>query len=100
MADRKASGYTGNDDADLINIISSIDDADIAIIFVEQNENNTKISWRGLKPDIDVSRLPANSVAEATKPPPVQKFPAAWTRFAKRVLECHSQGITIAYIMR
>jgi phosphoesterase RecJ-like protein len=57
VADRKTSGYTGNDDADLVNIISSIDEAEIAIIFVEQNENYTKVSWRGLKPDIDVSQI-------------------------------------------
>jgi len=56
-ADRKASGYTGNDDADLINIVSSIDGADIAIIFVEQDETSTKVSWRGLKPKVDVSRI-------------------------------------------
>jgi phosphoesterase RecJ-like protein len=57
LADRKASGYTGKDDADLINIVSSIDDAEIAIIFVEQNAEKTKISWRGLKPHIDVSQI-------------------------------------------
>lgn len=57
LADRNTSGYTGNDDADLINVVSSIEDADIAIIFVEQNENNTKISWRGLKPGIDVAQI-------------------------------------------
>jgi len=57
LADRKASGYTGNDDADLINIISSIDEADIAIIFVEQNEHNTKVSWRALEKHLDVSKV-------------------------------------------
>jgi bifunctional oligoribonuclease and PAP phosphatase NrnA len=57
LADRNASGYTGKDDADLINIVSSIDDAEIAIMFVEQNENITKISWRGLKPQVDVSQI-------------------------------------------
>jgi len=57
VADRKASGYTGNDDADLISIVSSIDEADIAIMFVEQSKNRTKVSWRGLKPEIDVSRV-------------------------------------------
>ena len=57
VADRKASGYTGNDDADLINIVSSIDDADIAIMFVEQNKSKTKVSWRGLKPQVDVSQI-------------------------------------------
>jgi bifunctional oligoribonuclease and PAP phosphatase NrnA len=57
VADRKACGYTGNDDADLINIISSIDEADVAIILVEQNPSNTKVSWRGLKPNVDVSQI-------------------------------------------
>ncbi len=57
IADRKASGYTGNDDADLISVISSIDEADIAIIFVEQNKRKTKVSWRALKPDTDVAQI-------------------------------------------
>jgi phosphoesterase RecJ-like protein len=57
LADRKAVGYTGNDDADLISVISSIDEADIAIIFVEHNKHNTKVSWRGLKPNVDVAQI-------------------------------------------
>ncbi len=57
LADRKASGYAGKDDADLINIVSSIDDAYIAIMFVEQSQNSTKVSWRGLKPHVDVSEI-------------------------------------------
>jgi bifunctional oligoribonuclease and PAP phosphatase NrnA len=57
LADRKVSGYTGNDDADLINIVSSIDEADIAIMFVEQNKTKTKISWRGLRPHVDVASI-------------------------------------------
>lgn len=57
LADRETSGYTGTDDADLINVVSSIDEADIALIFVEQNPQKTKVSWRGLKPHIDVSQI-------------------------------------------
>ncbi len=57
VADRKTSEYTGTDDADLINIVSSIDDADVAIMFVEQSKKRTKVSWRGLKPTVDVSRV-------------------------------------------
>lgn len=57
IADRKASGYSGNDDADLISVISSIDDADVAIIFTEQTKRKTKVSWRGLKPDVDVASI-------------------------------------------
>ena len=57
LADRKASGYNGKDDADLINIVSSIDGAEIAIMFVEQSVEKTKVSWRALKPNIDVSQV-------------------------------------------
>ncbi len=55
LADRKAAGYSGNDDADLINIISAIDEAKVGMIFVEQADHRVKISWRALEPGIDVS---------------------------------------------
>lgn len=54
--DRQASGYPGRDDADLINILSSINEADIALIFVEQPHNRVKVSWRS-RPGIDVSQI-------------------------------------------
>jgi phosphoesterase RecJ-like protein len=57
LADRKAVGYSGSDDADLINIISAIDGFKIGMIFVEQPKNRVKISWRALEPGIDVSAL-------------------------------------------
>lgn len=56
LEDRKISNYTGNDDADLINILSCIDGSDIFIIFIEQNEHHVKVSWRA-RPGIDVSQL-------------------------------------------
>lgn len=56
LADRQAVGYPGNDDADLVNILSSVKEAMIALIFVEQSQNNVKISWRA-KPGIDVSGI-------------------------------------------
>jgi bifunctional oligoribonuclease and PAP phosphatase NrnA len=57
IEDRKAAGYTGNDDADLINIISAIDGFKVGMIFVEQPHNRVKISWRALEPGIDVSPI-------------------------------------------
>jgi phosphoesterase RecJ-like protein len=57
IEDRKAAGYSGNDDADLINIISSIDGFKVGMIFVEQPKNRVKISWRALAPGIDVSPI-------------------------------------------
>ena len=56
LADRKAAGYGGNDDADLINIISAIEDHTVGMIFVEQRET-VKISWRALQPGVDVSQI-------------------------------------------
>ncbi|MDP1715597.1 MAG: DHH family phosphoesterase [Anaerolineales bacterium] len=55
LADRKSAGYGGNDDADLINMISAIDGNKVGMVFVEQKDNHVKISWRALKPGVDVS---------------------------------------------
>lgn len=57
LEDRKRSGYSGNDDADLINMISAIDGNKVGMIFVEQSDNHVKISWRALEPGIDVSQV-------------------------------------------
>lgn len=57
VADRKSAGYGGNDDADLINLISAIDGNRVGMVFVEQNDNHVKISWRALAPGIDVSQV-------------------------------------------
>ncbi|NWF63991.1 MAG: DHH family phosphoesterase [Chloroflexi bacterium] len=57
LADRKSSGYGGNDDADLINMISAIDGHKVGMVFVEQSNNHVKISWRALQPGIDVSPI-------------------------------------------
>ena len=55
LEDRAACGYTGNDDADLINLISTINDHKVSMIFVEQHDNKVKISWRALEKGVDVS---------------------------------------------
>jgi len=56
LADRSVADYPGRDDADLINVISSIIDAKIALVFVEQNNGSVKVSWRA-QPGYDVSQI-------------------------------------------
>jgi len=56
LEDRKKIGYPGRDDADLINVLSSINDVDIAIIFVEQANETVKVSWRS-HAGFDVSKI-------------------------------------------
>jgi len=55
LNDRIISGYQGNDDADLINILSAIKGPLMTILFVEQ-EGGVKISWRSVE-GVDVSKL-------------------------------------------
>lgn len=54
--DRKAAGYVGSDDADLINLLTTLEGARVALIFVEQPEGKVKVSWRSAA-GVDVSRL-------------------------------------------
>jgi len=56
LNDRESAGYPGKDDADLVNMLTVINDAEIAMVFVEQPGGQVKISWRALD-DIDVSIL-------------------------------------------
>ena len=56
LADRQTANYPGRDDADLVNVLSSIDDTDVAVIFVEQNNGHVKVSWRS-HPGFDVSQI-------------------------------------------
>lgn len=57
LENKKSTNYPGRDDADLVNIISAIDSADVALIFVEQNLGQVKVSWRTRSPEIDVSEV-------------------------------------------
>ncbi len=56
---RKAANYAGQGDADLINVLTSVREADIAIIFVERNDGKVKISWRAV-PGFNVATLAAS----------------------------------------
>jgi phosphoesterase RecJ-like protein len=56
LQDRKEVNYPGRDDADLINMLSSVNDAQVAMIFVEQTGGRVKVSWRS-QPGVNVSQL-------------------------------------------
>ncbi len=56
QANRQAVGYPGKDDADLIQVLSTIEDADISLVFVEQPNGRVKVSWRA-QPGFDISKI-------------------------------------------
>ena len=55
LQDRQQAQYPGNDDADLVNLLSSVEST-IAVIFVEQKSGQVKVSWRA-RPGYDVSQI-------------------------------------------
>lgn len=55
LDDRQAAQYPGNDDADLVNMLSTVD-GEIAVIFVEQKNGHVKVSWRS-RSGYDVSKI-------------------------------------------
>jgi len=56
LEDRHNAGYKDDDDADLTNILSSIEDMDVAVLFIEQKPDQVKVSWRA-RPGIDVASI-------------------------------------------
>lgn len=56
LEDRHRAGYPGRDDADLVNVLTSVEDVDICVIFIEQTNGSVKVSWRS-KPGFDVSSV-------------------------------------------
>jgi phosphoesterase RecJ-like protein len=56
LEDRRAAGYPGRDDADLVNILTSIDGPVVAVIFIEQDGGKIKVSWRVVS-GLDVTSL-------------------------------------------
>jgi phosphoesterase RecJ-like protein len=56
LQDRSRVRYLGGDDADLINLLGSIGDVEVYLVFVEQEGGVIKVSWRA-KTDLDVSAV-------------------------------------------
>jgi len=56
LTDRGKAGYSGYDDADLINMLSNVENTLVAVILIEQPGGKVKVSWRA-KCGLNVSRL-------------------------------------------
>jgi len=59
LEDRRNTGYQSEDDADLTNILSSIEDIDVAVLFIEQSAERVKVSWRA-RPGLNVAQIAAS----------------------------------------
>jgi len=55
LAMKQSVGYNGKGDADVVSVLSTIDEAQIVIVMIE-NVEGVKISWRA-RPGIDVAKI-------------------------------------------
>ena len=95
LEDRKKSGYGGNDDADLINMISAIDGNKVGMIFVEQSDQHVKISWRALEPGIDVSQVAKHFKGGGHAAAAGADIPGALSEIQPLVLKTTQEMLTI-----
>ncbi|MGB2896589.1 MAG: bifunctional oligoribonuclease/PAP phosphatase NrnA [Anaerolineales bacterium] len=56
IEDRKAVGYPGSDDADLVNLLATINGIQVVLIFIEQTGGKVKVSWRS-KQGVNVAEI-------------------------------------------
>jgi phosphoesterase RecJ-like protein len=56
LEDRHAADYSGSDDADLTDLLTTVDDMQIVVVLVELSRINVKVSWRAA-PGFDVAAL-------------------------------------------
>ena len=86
LEDRKLADYGGRDDADIINVLSTIRETDISLVFVEQKNGTVKISWRA-QPGFDVSKVALKFGGGGHKPAAGAEIKGDLERVQQDVLE-------------
>jgi len=86
LEDRIVADYPGRDDADLINVLARIKDADISVVFVEQKNGSVKVSWRS-RPGFDVSIVATQFGGGGHKPAAGADIKGDLKRVQEEVLE-------------
>jgi phosphoesterase RecJ-like protein len=93
LEDRKQADYTGRDDADLINLLSSIQDTDISLVFVEQTNGTVKVSWRA-QPGFDVSQTALRFGGGGHKPAAGAEIKGTLDKVQEQVLEATKESLS------
>nr|MBI2904115.1 hypothetical protein [Chloroflexota bacterium] len=56
LSAKAAVGYKGKGDADLVNVLTTVNEADIFVVLIEHENNEVKISWRA-RPGYNVAKI-------------------------------------------
>jgi len=92
LEDRIVADYPGRDDADLINVLARIKDADISVVFVEQKNGSVKVSWRS-RPGFDVSIVATQFGGGGHKPAAGADIKGDLKRVQEEVLEATRKSL-------
>lgn len=92
LEDRLASGYSASDDADLINLMATIESAEVFLIFIEQAGGQVKVSWRSNNA-LDVSRLAQQFGGGGHAPAAGASVSGTMDEVVRRVVEATRQAM-------
>lgn len=92
MEDRKRVGYPGADDADLVNLMMTIEEARVVVIFVEHNSDQVKVSWRA-EPGVDVSAIATSFGGGGHKPAAGAMIQGSLGEVQERVLKATREAM-------
>lgn len=85
LEDRAQVGYPGRDDADIVNILSTVQDTDVCVVFVEQVDGTVKVSWRA-QPGFDVAQVATQFGGGGHKPAAGASVPGELKNVQKDVI--------------
>jgi phosphoesterase RecJ-like protein len=85
LSARKTAGYAGNGDADLIDVLTTVREADVALVFVERSDGKVKVSWRSA-PGIDVANLATTFGGGGHAPAAGAEIPGALAEVEAKVI--------------
>lgn len=95
LADRHAVGYPGADDADLVNLLMTIEEARVVVLFVEQPGGRIKVSWRA-EPGVDVSKVAESFSGGGHKPAAGATIEGSLPEVQPQVLEATREAMKAA----
>ncbi|MCS6909157.1 MAG: DHH family phosphoesterase [Anaerolineales bacterium] len=86
LHDKEQAHYHGQGDADLVNTLTSVREADIALILTERDDGRVKVSWRAV-PGLNVATLAATFGGGGHMAAAGAEIPGPLDEAEKRVLE-------------
>ncbi len=95
LDERFAASYPGRDDADLINQLGFIQGAEVAVIFIEQEAQRVKVSWRS-QTGVDVSEIAVQFGGGGHKAAAGAEINGVFTDVQDKVLEVTRQMLPMS----